>query len=82
MVVRSGRSFKVCSGFRAPQFRKRPRPCSISGVCAKIIFIIYLFFKMVIALDLKYFNFPEALLILKIAKTTVLIGFARGLGIT
>ena len=31
------RSFKVCSGLSAPQLRKGSRPCSISGVCAKII---------------------------------------------
>ena len=30
----------VCSGLRAPQLRIRPRPCPISGVRAKYIYII------------------------------------------
>ena len=34
------RSFQGCLGLHAPQLRKCPRPCSISGVCYYYIVII------------------------------------------
>ena len=38
-VHNNHRSIKVCSGLCDPQLRKRPRPCPISDVRAKIIII-------------------------------------------
>ena len=49
---------------RAPQLRKRPRPCPVSGVRAKIIIIILLLGVFQISNKFLNFNFCNASLVL------------------